>query len=212
MKKTLSIFVLAFSCILIVYAQTGNTNTVTEKILIAYFTWADNTVVTNQNSINVDAATSASVLVPGNTALIAERIKQITSGDLFQITVTEPYSSDYNECIARATREKTANERPRLKNRVGNMSDYDIVFLGYPTWLYTCPMTVLTFLESYDFSGKTVVLFNAHGTGGLANSVQDITAKLPRSVTILKPLGVPRGGMRSLDATVGKWIAELGIE
>jgi flavodoxin len=211
MKKLLSIIVLTFSCVLSVYSQTGNAPPSTRKILIAYFTWADNTVVKNPNSINVDATTSASVLAPGNTAHIAERIKQIVGGDFFQITVTDPYSNNYNECITRATREKTANARPRLKNRVENMDDYDIVFLGYPTWLYTCPMAVLTFLESYDFIDKTVILFNAHGTGGLADSVRDITSKLPRS-TMLNPLGVSRSGMSSLNTQVDNWIAGLGIK
>ena len=101
------------------------------KILIAYFTWAENTVVEDERRIDVDATTSASVLVPGNAARIAGWIQERTGGDLFSIVVTEPYSSDYGECLDRAADEKAANDRPELAYHVENMEQYDVVFLGY---------------------------------------------------------------------------------
>ena len=98
------------------------------KILIAYFTWAENTVVEDESRIDVDAATSASVLAPGNAARIAGWIQERTGGDLFSIVVTEPYSSDYDECLNRAADEKSESARPELAYHVENMEQYDVVF------------------------------------------------------------------------------------
>lgn len=181
------------------------------KILIAYFTWADNTVVSNPGSAQVDAVTSASVLPPGNTTKLAGWIQKETGGDLFQIITTEPYSSHYDECLDRAADEKAAGARPALTVHLDNMNDYDVIFLGYPNWWYTCPMAIFTFLEEYDFSGKTVIPFCAHGTGGLASSVKDITAALPDS-TILEAFGSYRPDVYSAGGDVVAWVQGLGIE
>ena len=143
----------------------GNSN-----ILIAYFTWADNTVV------------------------------------------EEPYSSDYDQCLDRAADEKAENARPALASHVDNMEDYDIVFLGFPNWWYTLPMPVLTFVEEYDWSGKTVVPFVTHGTGGLSSTIRDLTAALPEDVTILDPIGVYRPEVDDSQPAVQAWIAGLDLE
>lgn len=188
-------------------------DTTASNILIAYFTWADNTVVSDPAAVDVDATTSASVLAPGHVAQMAGWIQEATGGDLFSIQVTEPYSSDYDQCLDRAADEKAENARPALSTSVSNMEDYDVVFLGYPDWWATCPMAVFTFLDSYDFTGKTVIPFCAHGTGGLAASVRDIRAALP-DVTVLDAVGVQRPGMDTpldtAEATVQEWLDELG--
>ncbi|MBD5160412.1 MAG: flavodoxin [Oscillibacter sp.] len=182
------------------------------KILIAYFTWAENTVVDDPSAVEVDATTSASVLVPGHVAQMAGWIQSETGGDLFSIVAAEPYSSDYDECLDRAADEKADSARPTLTGIVGNMADYNVIFLGYPDWWGTCPMAVFTFLDSYDFTGKTVIPFCAHGTSGLAASVRDIRAALP-DVTVLDAVGVQRPGMDTpLDttrSTVTSWLAGL---
>ena len=128
--------------------------------------------------------------------------------------MTQSYSSDYDECLDRAAEEKANNARPELLYHVENMEDYDIVFLGFPNWWYTVPMAVHTFLEEYDFSGKTVVPFVTHGTGGLASTIKDIKADLPDSVTILKPIGVYRPEVDSSQQRVKEWVAglELGLQ
>lgn len=180
------------------------------NILIAYFTWADNTHVDNPDSIDVDATTSASVLSPGNAAKIADWIKQRVGGDLFSITVKEPYSSDYDECLNRAAEEKAANARPELANYVENMEQYDVIFLGFPNWWYTVPMAIHTFLEEYDFSGKTVIPFCTHGTGGLASTIQNIKKDLPQDVTLLDPIGIYRPDVDSSHDEVNKWLDGMG--
>lgn len=143
-------------------------------------------------------------------ANVAGWIQKRTGGDLFPIRVKEPYSSDYEECLARAAEEKAENARPELAARVRNMDDYDVVFLGYPNWWYTLPMPVLSFLEEYDFSGKTVIPFCAHGTGGLAESVSDLRAALPASAQVGEPIGVYRLEVDGAEPRIDAWLASAG--
>lgn len=181
------------------------------KVLIAYFTWAENTHVADPSAVDPDASTSASVLPPGNTAKMAGWIQERTGGDLFSIRVTEPYSSDYDACLDRAAEEKQNHARPALTDAVPDMDQYDVVFLGYPNWWYTLPMPVMTFLESYDFSGKTVIPFCAHGTGGLAESVDDLRAALPASATVGRPIGVYRPDVDGAEPRIDAWLADQGF-
>jgi flavodoxin len=141
---------------------------------------------------------------------MAQWIQQETGGDLFSIKVTEPYSSNYNRCLDRASEEKARNARPALTGYVEDMDAYDVIFLGYPNWWYTVPMALFSFIEGHNLSGKAVILFCAHGTGGLARSVQDITAALPNSTVVRNVLGVYRNDMPSAQARVKRWLAELG--
>ena len=198
------------------------------KILIAYFTWADNTVVEDQEAAvdsamahyesmgdaaqyGTDAISSSSVVAPGNAARLGEWIQQEVGGDLFSIQVNDPYPSDYDECMDRASEEKAENARPKLTGSVENFSDYDVIFLGFPNWWYTLPMPVLSFVEQYDFSGKTVIPFCTHGTGGLSATVRDLEAALPDSATVLEPLGVYRADILGAQPQVQAWLKDLGF-
>lgn len=179
------------------------------KILIAYFTWADNTVLTDQE-IDLDAVTSASLVSPGNTEILAEWIQQETGGNLFSITVKEPYPADYDECLDRAALENAENARPELSSHVEDMEAYDTVFLGFPNWYYSLPMPVFSFLEEYDFSGKTVIPFCAHGTGGLAGTIQDLKAALPESAVVAEPFDAERSEIAGSQPQLKEWLEELG--
>ena len=149
------------------------------KVLIAYFSWSENAV-----QDNIDAMTSASVKSPGNVAQLAQWIENETGGDLFSIQVTEPYPADWDGCLSSANEEKADGTHPALSERVENISEYDTVFLGYPNWWYSCPMAIFSFIDTHDLNDKNIYLFCSHGTGGLAGSVQDITAALPESAVI----------------------------
>lgn len=187
-----------------------NISNTQNKILIAYFTWSDNTVVENPNSIDVDAETSASVLSPGNAELIANWIAEETGGDLFSIKTQNKYSSDYDECLNQARKERDNNERPALVERVNNIDDYDVIFLGFPNWWYTCPMAVFTFVESYDLSGKTIIPFCTHGTGGLSRTIRDLKNLLPENCEVLEPIGVYRPEVKNSKSRVLDWLRNLG--
>ena len=187
-----------------------NISNTQNKILIAYFTWADNTIVENPDSIDVDAETSASVLSPGNAELIANWIAEETGGDLFSIKTQNKYSSDYDECLNQARRERDNNERPALVGRVNNIDDYDVIFLGFPNWWYTCPMAVFTFVESYDLSGKTIIPFCTHGTGGLSRTIRDLKNILPSNCEVLEAIGVYRPEVKNSKNRVLDWLRKLG--
>ncbi len=184
----------------------GNSN-----ILIAYFTWAENTYVADPDSVDVDATTSASVLIPGNVGLLAKWIQEETGGDTFSIITEEAYSSDYDTCLNRATREHDSGARPAITGHVDNMEDYDIVFLGFPNWWYSCPMAILTFIEEHDLSGKTIVPFCSHGTGGFAASLRDIGAVLPDDCVILTEFGAYRPEVASSQDKLLDWLAGLEL-
>lgn len=106
----------------------------------------------------------------GNTHIVADMIAAQTGGDLFEISTVTPYPEDYAETVEIASQEKAEDARPELRNTVENMDDYDVVFIGYPIWHGDIPMAVYTFLESYDFTGKTVIPFCTHAGSGLAGT------------------------------------------
>lgn len=93
-----------------------------------------------------------------------------------------------------------------------NIGDYDVIFLGFPNWWSSAPMAIFSFIEEYDLSGKTIVPFCAHGIGGIAAGVRDITAALPDSVTVLDALGVYRADIGNSEPAVQEWLTELGFE
>jgi len=110
----------------------------------------------------------------GNTEVIAKKIQSFTGSDLFQIETVKAYPMDYTETTRVSKDELLANTRPELTDRVTDMASYEVIYLGYPNWWGTMPMAVLTFLESYNFSGKTVVPYCTHEGSGLGNSERDI--------------------------------------
>lgn len=189
----------------------SQTPTKDENILIAYFTWADNTQVANPNEVDVDTSTSASVLAPGNAAMLANWIQEKTKGTTFSIQVEDCYSSDYDECLDRAADEKAQNARPALVSKIENIDQYDTIFLGYPNWWYSCPMAVLSFIEEHDLSGKHIVLFCTHGTGGLGDSVNVIKEALPQDCSVNDHvLSVSREEVSHAKEDVFAWLEEIG--
>lgn len=175
-------------------------------ILVAYFSWAENAILEGE----VDAVASPSVLVPGNVQQLAGWVQEETGGVLFSIRVTEPYPSDWDDCLERANQERGDNARPALQERVENLDQYDTVFLGYPNWWYGVPMALLSFLEENDLSGKQVYLFCSHGTGGLASSVDIITEAVPEAMISDTIFDCYEEEASSSEEAIKNWVAELG--
>ena len=100
--------------------------------------------------------------------------EQITGGDLFEIVTKKDYSSDYMTVVEEAKEELKQSARPELATQVSDISQYDTVILGFPNWCSTCPMPVLSFLETYDLTGKTIYSFVTNGGGGCGRSTEDI--------------------------------------
>ncbi|WP_318708866.1 cyclophilin-like fold protein [Candidatus Acetatifactor stercoripullorum] len=184
--------------------QSGDTDTT--NILVAYFSWADNAVLAD----DVDAVASPSVIPPGNVQQLAGWVQEETGGHLFSIQVTDPYPSDWDECLARANQERGDDARPQLEESVENLESYDVVFLGYPNWWYGVPMALLSFLEQNDLSGKQVYLFCSHGTGGLANSVEIITQAAPDALISDHIFDCYEEDAASSQEAIQNWVRELG--
>lgn len=151
------------------------------KILTAYFSLGGETYV-NGRIENRPI---------GNTEVIARKIHEKAGGDLFKIETVEKYPTDYYQVTDVAKEELHENARPEIKGHVEDMGQYDIIVLGYPEWWSTMPMAVVTFLESYDLSGKTIIPYSTHEGSGMGHSESDLRRLCPGS-TILR--GTPIHG------------------
>lgn len=147
----------------------------------------------------------------GNTRGIARLLQQKIGGELVELELVKPYSRDYNTCLEQAKQDQQTGARPELKTRITDMARYNVIFLGYPNWWGTMPMPVASFLEQYDFSGKTIVPFVSSGGSGLGRSVADITRLCP-SVTIAEGLAVRSNGGASLSSDMDAWLKKIGME
>lgn len=156
------------------------------NILIAYFSWG------------------------GNTKGIAEEIQNQTGADLFEITMVDPYSNDYNTVLDEAQRDQNEQARPELASHVENMEQYDTVILGYPNWWASIPMPVASFLEEYDFSGKTIIPFCSHGGGRFGQSLTAIS-KLAPDAAMGEALSIHYSGGSSMPDDVSEWLTNNGI-
>lgn len=141
------------------------------NILITYFTVPE--------TDDVDTVSSASRVatdngVVGNTQFIAQAIQQAVGGDLFAIETVQQYPGTHDELLDFAYNELRENARPELAAQIENPDGYDTIFLGYPNWNSDLPRPLYTFLESYDFSGKTIIPFVTHGGSGFSRTVSTI--------------------------------------
>ena len=132
--------------------------TESDKILVAYFSWS------------------------GNAKALAGQIAEVTGGGLFEIKTITPYPTNYDECIKVAKQEQDNNARPAISGSITNMEQYGTVFLCYPIWYGTLPMAVFTFLELYNFSGKTIYPLATHGGSRSGRSLDDLKKLCPRAI------------------------------
>ena len=154
--------------------------------LIAYFSWS------------------------GNTEQVARIIQQETDGDLFEIAPAAPYTDDYNELLDIARQEQADTARPELAGRVENWDQYDTVFVGYPNWWSDAPMAVYTFVESYDWSGKTLVPFNTSASGGFGSSLSGLEESAA-GASILDGISFTERTLGDAQSEVTAWLDGLGL-
>lgn len=124
----------------------------------------------------------------GNTKAVAEQIQAKFGGDLFEIELMTPYPAGEQETIEIVGRQREDNILPELSNGVGNMNEYDVVFLGTPIWFGTASLPVLAFVEEHDFAGKTVIPFYTCGGGDAGTYIKDIAPHL-EGATVLNAFG-----------------------
>lgn len=141
----------------------------------------------------------------GNTEVVAGMIRDVTGADMFRIEMAEPYSDVYDECIAQAKEDQRKGPRPELRTYLDGIDGYDTVYLGFPDYWGTMPMAVFTFLERYDFSGKTIRLFCTHEGSGFGSALSDLKRECP-GAEIGKGLSIQGGSVNGARGQVEKWV------
>ena len=119
----------------------------------------------------------------GTTEKVAKQLAEITGGDLHKIEPEKPYNHDdldWNNKSSRSSIEMSdLSSRPSIANKLSNISDYDIIYVGFPIWWYTAPTIINTFMESYDFVGKTIIPFATSGGSSIKKSCDDLKKSYP---------------------------------
>jgi len=123
----------------------------------------------------------------GVTKRVAEKLSEVTHGDLIEIKPVIPYNDadlNWNDSKSRSSIEmQDLSARPEIEN-IENIGDYDTIFIGYPIWWGTYPREINTFMDKYDMSGKTVIPFCTSGGTGISESISDLEKVLPNSNVI----------------------------
>lgn len=174
-------------------SENGNTesNSSDSKVLIAYFSWS------------------------GNTEALTEMLEKETGADVFRIVPETSYGEDFDQCAQRAQNELNEGIRPELSSHMDKetMAEYDVILLGFPIWWYDLPMPVWTFLEEYDFSGKTIIPYFTHnGSSGGAGSLETIEKLCPDSTVMTdNALSVAGNDVDNAEEQAKEWISQLGF-
>lgn len=148
----------------------------------------------------------------GTTRKVAQEIASALGADIYEIVPEVPYTAadlNYNDNKSRSTVEMNdKSARPAISGSVENMDQYSIILLGYPIWWYDAPRIISTFVESYDFSGKTIVPFCTSGSSGISSSEANLE-KLTSGVTWLSG---DRFSGSSSHAEIVKWLNSLKLD
>ena len=150
----------------------------------------------------------------GNTEMIVDYITQVTKIKSFKINPETEYPINYTETIQIARNEKNTNARPKIKDPLTNIDNYDTILLGYPIWHTDLPNIVMTQLELLDFEGKTIYPFNTHEGSGTGNSINDIKNLVPKAdVKDGFALRGQNARKEEYRSEIDKWLKEdLGLQ
>ena len=222
--KKLTTILLAFALILSL-AACGDTSVVTVtatpapedsappeaaggNTLVAYFSVMETDgvdTVGGASRVNVDGEPL------GNLEYVAGLIASETDGELFRIETVQKYPTTHQPLLEFAHNEAQANARPELASALDDPGNYDVIFLGYPIWNADLPMPLYTFLETYDFSGATIVPFTVHGGSGLAGTPATIQQLQPDANAVTGALSVSRNSVTTAPEAVNAWLAGLEL-
>lgn len=146
----------------------------------------------------------------GTTKKTAQRLAAAANADLFEIVPAVLYTDTDLNWTNKKSRSSVemANpaSRPEIANRVSDMAQYDTILLGFPIWWYTAPTIIKTFLESYDFSGKTIALFATSGGSGMGKTASDLKPCVGESAKILSASVLNR----ATDASIQSFLKQIG--
>lgn len=188
-------------------AQMETADTDGSNILIAYFTAGENS--------DVDVVSSASVTTvdgeaKGRLRAVADMIQAQTGGTLFSIQTSVDYPGDGGALIDYAAEEQEEDARPELTSHIENPDDYDVIFVGYPTWWYDMPQALYSFFDEYDFSGKTIIPFNVHNGSRFSGTIETIQDLEPDAEVITDGFTVSERDVAGAAGDVADWLGGLG--
>lgn len=175
------------------------------RVLVAYFFVPE--------TDGTDASSGASRVLSdggtvGSTRYVAEIIREATGGDLFEIRTVRTYPGSHEALIDAAKREHDDGARPELASHVGNLKEYDAVFVGFPNWWYDMPMPLYSFFDEYDFSGKTIIPFCTHGGSRFSGAIKTIR-ELEKGAKVLDGYAIARNDVADSKEGILKWLKKL---
>lgn len=188
-------------------ADSEKNNSSGGKVLVVYFTAAENS--------DVDAVSSASVVTVngqplGRVQAVAQMIQNETQSDIFSIKTSVQYPGDGGKLIEYAQQEQNDNARPELTSHIENFDEYDSVFVGYPIWWYDLPQIMYSFFDAYDFSGKTIIPFCVHNGSQFTGTINTIKELEPNANVVVNGFAVSERNAGDAAGDVVDWLDEIG--
>lgn len=165
------------------------------KTLIAFFSRADENYFGG----------SIRYIEVGNTEVAAEKIKELLDADVFKIEMKKPYAKEYMVCIEEAKADLQKKSRPELIHMPDSIRQYDTIILAYPNYWGTMPMAVFTFLEKFDFSGKTILPLCTNEGIGMGSSEKDIRNTC-HGAAVTRGLPVSGSSVADAKPQIEKWL------
>ena len=147
----------------------------------------------------------------GTTKTVAEELQKQTGADIEVIEAVKPYSGNFQETMQRGQREMQNGELPELKPLKSKLTDYDVIFLGYPIWFGTYAVPIATLVKENDFAGKTIVPFCTFGSGGLNTSADALKKALPKA-TIKEGYGLRTARVAAAAKELDRFLKENGYK
>lgn len=147
----------------------------------------------------------------GNSRKVAKYIQKSIGGDLVQIKTKNPYPSDYDRCVSQAEKELEDDIRPEITTSVKNFAQYDEVVIGYPIWWGMAPRAVCTFVEDYDWQGKTLIPYCTSNSSGTGDSAAEL-GRLCKGAKKTKALSAYDDDILNsrLKKKIDKWLKDIG--
>jgi flavodoxin/predicted small lipoprotein YifL len=146
----------------------------------------------------------------GNTESVANEIQAQTGADIFEIVPAEPYTDDYDALLDIAQEEQADAARPAIAETVENFEQYETVYFGFPNWWGDMPMILYTFLDEYDFSGKTIAPFVTSGGSGFSGTIETIESMEPDAI-VTEGLSLGSSEAGSPSDAVTQWLSDIGL-
>ena len=167
-------------------ANAATRNPEVNKVLIVYYSWG------------------------GNTRQIVSQVQNTIQADVVELKAVNPYPEAYRPTTVQAKKELESGYRPALSTKIDNLDNYNTIIIGSPNWWGTVAMPIMTFLEEYDLSGKTIAMYITHEGSRLGNSMGDLKKFCPNS-TVLEGLAIRGGSAGSAQKDVAAWLRKIGL-